>query len=54
VLYFAYFALNNLGYVYEWTNGRLGTERPPQVQKTSAAPAAPAAVPAEAPKPAKP
>jgi hypothetical protein len=38
VLYVAYAVLNTLGYVYQWTNGRLGIEKRPAVSQ-SAAPA---------------
>ena len=56
VLYIAYLILNNLGYVYQWTNGRMGKARPATAAAvtppgtTAAAPAAtPAAAPAAAP-----
>ena len=29
--------LNSMGYIYEWTNGRLGTERKVKVQVTAPA-----------------
>ena len=45
LLMVAYVVLNNMGYIYDWTNGRLGTERPSKVEKS--APAAPAEVPAK-------
>jgi hypothetical protein len=40
VLVLVYVALNGMGYIYDWTNGRLGDPRPLKVEK--AAPAAPA------------
>ena len=51
LLVVVYAILNKMGFIYDWTNGYLGTERPVKVEK--AAPAAPAgapAKPAEAPK----
>jgi len=39
LLLLAYVTLNKLGYIYEWTNGRLGNPRPVPIEK--AAPAAP-------------
>jgi hypothetical protein len=60
ILVFAYCILNKMGYIYEWTNGRLGEPRPVKLeQQTPAtggtpATATPAATPpakaAEAPK----
>lgn len=47
ILWLAYAALNKMGYIYEWTNGRLGVPRP---LKAEPAAAAPLAKPAEAPK----
>jgi hypothetical protein len=35
--------LNNMGFIYDWTNGRLGTERPSKAEK--AAPATPTEAP---------
>jgi hypothetical protein len=32
-LYLVYVILNNLGYVYQWTNGRLGVEKKPAVKE---------------------
>lgn len=49
VLVLAYVALNHMGYIYDWTNGRLGDPRPLKAEK--AAPAAPPA-PIAAAKPA--
>jgi len=46
-------ALNSMGYIYDWTNGRIGDPKPTKVEKVApAAPAAPdaAAKPAEAAK----
>ena len=51
ILVLAAVVLNKMGFIYDWTNGRLGTERPAKVEK--AAPATtpePGAKPAEAPK----
>ena len=45
LLVVAYAILNNMGFIYDWTNGRLGTERPSKVEK--AAPAAPTEAPAK-------
>ena len=39
--------LNKLGYIYDWTNGRIGTERPTKAQSGSAASAAPTEAPAK-------
>ena len=56
LLVIACLVLNKLGYIYDWTNGRIGTERPTKAQSAPAAPAAPTAPteapakPAEAPK----
>jgi hypothetical protein len=55
-LVFAYCILNKMGYIYEWTNGRLGEPRPMKVELSapSGTPSAPATPPApkaaEAPK----
>jgi hypothetical protein len=38
ILVIAYMLLNRMGFIYEWTNGRLGTEKPVKAEK--AAPAA--------------
>jgi hypothetical protein len=46
LLIIAYFALNKLGYIYDWTNGRLGDPKPARVEK-GAAPNAPAESPAK-------
>jgi hypothetical protein len=48
LLVIACLVLNKMGYIYDWTDGRLGTERPTKAQKTTVVPAAPAA-PTEAP-----
>ena len=52
VLIIAYLALDKMGYIYEWTNGRLGEQKLLKMQKPSAAaaPATGAAKSAEAPK----
>jgi hypothetical protein len=53
LLVMAYVILNKMGFIYDWTNGRLGTERPVKIEKAAPAPAAPAdaaAKPAEAAK----
>ena len=51
ILVLAYMALSKMGYIYDWTNGRLGTERPTKAEK--AAPAKASASDATA-KPAEP
>ena len=33
VLVLVYVALNGMGYIYDWTNGRLGDPRPVKVEK---------------------
>jgi len=43
VLVCAYYILSRMGYIYEWTDGRLGSLRPAKTQQT--APTAPAAAP---------
>ena len=43
LLVIACLVLNKMGYIYDWTNGRLGTEKPAKAQSGSAVPAAPAA-----------
>ena len=56
LLAIAYAVLNKMGYIYDWTNGRLGNPRPAKVEPAApAAPAAPAtpdaaAKPPESPK----
>ncbi len=47
LLALAYVALNKMGYIYDWTNGRLGDPRPVKVE-SPAAPAPPAAAVAPA------
>ena len=39
--------LNEMGYLYDWTNGRIGTQEPVKVEKGAPAPAAPAGAPAK-------
>jgi hypothetical protein len=51
ILAIAYMVLREMGYIYDWTNGRLGIEKARQVEK--AAPAKPPAIEAAA-KPAEP
>jgi nitrate reductase NapE component len=47
----AYVGLDSMGFIYDWTNGRLGTEKPAKAEKAVPAPAPAAAVkPAEATK----
>jgi hypothetical protein len=41
VLVAAYLVLNKLGYIYEWSNGRLGDPKAVPAEKTSPAPPAP-------------
>ncbi len=53
LLVLIYVALNGMGYIYDWTNGRLGDPKPLKVEKGAqpvAAPAAPASKPAESTK----
>jgi len=47
LLALVYFALNNMGYIYDWTNGRLGHPRPLKVEKAVPAATAPAEAPAK-------
>ena len=59
VLALAYVILNKLGFIYDWTSGRLGDSKAPKVEATApkaAPPAATAPAPTapEAPKPAEP
>jgi hypothetical protein len=41
LLIVAYLALNKLGYIYEWSNGRIGDQKPAKVEKAPAVPAPP-------------
>lgn len=53
LLSLAYAALNKMGFIYDWTNGRLGDPKPVRVDRNVSSPAAPAdgaAKPAEAAK----
>jgi len=53
VVVLAYVALNKMGYIYDWTNGRLGDPKPFKAESTAPAKTAvpdPAAKPAEAAK----
>ena len=50
LLVLVYVALNNMGYVYDWTNGRLGDPRPVKVPKLTPPAADAAGKPAEASK----
>jgi len=53
LLVLIYVALNGMGYIYDWTNGRLGDPKPLKVEKGAQpvpAPAAPASKPAESTK----
>ena len=53
LLVLIYVALNGMGYIYDWTNGRLGDPKPLKVEKAvppAPAPAAATAKPAEATK----
>ena len=45
VLIIAIAVLNKLGFIYDWTNGRLGQSRPPRAEQSAPVPA-----PAPAPK----
>ena len=42
LLVLAYVALDKMGFIYDWTNGRLGTEKPVKVEKAVPAANAPA------------
>jgi hypothetical protein len=48
LLVVAYLALNKLGYIYDWTNGRLGDPKPARPENVPPAPTAPAEAPAKA------
>jgi hypothetical protein len=37
----AYLAFNKLGYIYDWTNGRIGDPKPARLEKVPPAPTAP-------------
>jgi hypothetical protein len=41
ILMFIYAALNKMGYIYQWTHGRLGEPRPTQAPAASTSTAAP-------------
>src|SRR5260370_40465073 len=41
ILLFIYTALNKMGFIYQWTHGRLGEPRPTQAPVAPTAPAAP-------------
>jgi len=45
----AFLVLNNFGYIYDWTNGRIGNPKPAKPQQVPAIPAAPANSPAKSP-----
>ena len=47
LLVVAYLALNRLGYIYDWTNGRLGDPKPVRIEKVPPAPIAPTETPAK-------
>jgi hypothetical protein len=49
LLWIAYAALNQLGYIHQWTSGRLGAEKPPAAAPAAPTPVAPVEAPAEAP-----
>jgi hypothetical protein len=49
VLIAAYVVLNKLGYIYEWSHGRLGDPKLVRVEKAPSAPLAPSGAPASAP-----
>jgi len=53
VLIAAYLVLNKLGYIYEWTHGRIGEPKSVRVEKVPPAPLAPSGAPASAPDAAK-
>jgi hypothetical protein len=48
LLVVAYFTLNKLGYIYDWTNGRIGDTKPARFEKVPPAPIAPTEAPAKA------
>jgi hypothetical protein len=45
LLVVAYFALNKLGYIYDWTNGRVGDSKSAPTENVTAPPKAPAEAP---------
>ncbi len=49
IVLIACFILNKMGYIYQWSDGRLGTERPLKAEKAAVAPAPAPASPAPAP-----
>ncbi len=49
----AYLLLNKLGYIYEWSNGRMGEAKSVRVEKAPLGPRAPGGAPASAPEAAK-
>jgi hypothetical protein len=53
LLIIAIAVLNKMGFIFDWTNGRLGTERPVKVEKEVPAPAPPAGSLAKPAEPAK-
>jgi hypothetical protein len=52
ILLFAYVILSKMGYIYEWTKGRLGEPRQSQIENAPKAPTTPEA-PAKGPEPVK-
>jgi len=53
LLIVAYLVLNKLGYIYEWSNGRMGNPKPVPVEKISPAAPLAAGAPASQPESAK-
>ena len=49
----AYLVLSKLGYIYEWSHGRLGDPKSVRVEKSPPSPLAPSGAPASAPEAAK-
>jgi hypothetical protein len=47
LLVVAYLTLNKLGYIYDWTNGRIGDPKPARFEKVPPAPIAPTEAPAK-------
>jgi hypothetical protein len=47
LLILAYLGLNKLGYIYDWTNGRLGNPKPARLEKVTPGPAAATEAPAK-------
>jgi hypothetical protein len=48
LLVVAYLALNKMGFIYDWTNGRIGEPKPVRIEQVTPAPTAPTEAPAKA------